>query len=58
MNINEAKNIFINETYANAPKRNFVTDKIDVFYTDNIWEYGFIRPEGLWSKKTKVRGIS
>ena len=33
------KNIkkFINEIYAEPPKRNFVTNKTDVYHIDNIW---------------------
>ena len=29
--------IFINETYAKGPKRNYVRNKTDVYYIDEIW---------------------
>ena len=29
--------IFINEIYSNPPKRNYVTNKTDVYHIDDIW---------------------
>ena len=35
--INETKKIFINELYAKTPEKNHATNKMDVYYIDNIW---------------------
>ena len=29
--------IFINEIYSKGPKKNYVTNKTDVYYTDEVW---------------------
>ena len=29
--------IFINETYSKPPKKNYITNKTNVYYIDNIW---------------------
>ena len=29
--------IFINEIYSKGPKKNYVTNKTDVYYIDDIW---------------------
>ena len=29
--------IFINEIYSKPPKKNYVTNKTDVYHIDNIW---------------------
>ena len=34
--------IFINEIYAKPPKRNYVTNKADVFHIDEIWSLDFL----------------
>ena len=37
MNSSETRKIFLNEVYANLSKKNYVTNRIDVFYRDNFW---------------------
>ena len=29
--------IFINEIYSKPPKKNYITNKTDVYYIDDIW---------------------
>ena len=29
--------IFINETYSKPPKKNYITNKTDVYHIDDIW---------------------
>ena len=36
------KKNFINEIYRKAPKKNYITNKADVYYTDNIWSLGIL----------------
>ena len=34
--------IFLNEIHSKPPKRNYITNKTDVYYIDNIWSLDFI----------------
>ena len=34
--------IFIDETYSKPPKKNYITNKTDVYYIDNIWSLNII----------------
>ena len=29
--------IFINEIYSKGPKQNYITNKTDVYYIDDVW---------------------
>ena len=37
--------VFINEIYAKPPKRNFVTNKTDVYHIDDIRSLDILRPQ-------------
>ena len=34
--------IFINEIYSKGPKKNYATNKTDVYHIDDIWSLGIL----------------
>ena len=41
--------IFINEIYSKPPRKNYATNKTDVYHIDDIWSLGHFRSQRLWS---------
>ena len=37
INDSKKRKTFVNEVYSKGPKKNYATNKTDVFYIDNIW---------------------
>ena len=36
--------IFVNEIYSNQPRRNYITNKTNVYYIDEIWSLDVLDP--------------
>ena len=45
--------IFINEIYSKGPKKNFVTNKTDVYYIDDIWSLDILDLKDYGSKNNR-----
>ena len=37
--------MFINEVYSKPPEKNYITNKTDVFFIDNIWSLDILDPK-------------
>ena len=42
--------IFINEIYSKPPKKNYITNKTDVYHIDDIWSLDILDLKGYGSK--------
>ena len=53
--IKESENIkiFINEIYSKPPKKNYSTNKTDVYYIDEIWSLDILDPKDYGPKNNR-----
>ena len=45
--------IFINEIYSKPPKKNYITNKINVYYIDDIWSLDILDLKDCGPKKNR-----
>ena len=55
LNINESKNIkiFINEIYSKGPKKNYPTNKTDVYHFDDTWSFDILELKDYGPKNNR-----
>ena len=44
-------NLFINEIFSKGPKKNYATNKTDVYHIDDFWSFDILDPKDYGPEK-------
>ena len=45
--------IFINEVYSKPPRKNYATNKTDVYHINDIWSLDILELKDYWEEKNR-----